>query len=195
MPKDLEDPAAARPSAQVLHLKNKTCIYCGTSQVADSTTWEHVIGRRFVPKGTLNGRWNLIAQCCSPCNGKKADLENDISAILLQANGFGEWPIDDPQLTQEAIRKGKSKHRSTGQSVKDSRSKLSVPIEMDARSRLTFGLVGPPQLDSARAAQLAWYHVTAFTYLTTFDTKTSKGRFPSGAFSIFNQPFNRIGAT
>ena len=71
MPKDLEYPAAARPSAQVLHLKNKTCIYCGTSQVADSTTWEHVIGRRFVPKGTLNGRWNLIAQCCSPCNEKR----------------------------------------------------------------------------------------------------------------------------
>lgn len=179
--------ATARSSRQVLHLKNKTCIYCGTVLTVESATDEHVIGRRFVPKGTLNGAWNLIAQCCGGCNGKKAALENDISAILLQPNGFGAMVSRDSQLALEAVRKGKTKHRATGKPVSDSRSELSVPLTLGSRIDSRLGFVGPPQIDPERAKWLAWYHVTALNYLTTFDQEMQRGQFSTGAFSVINQ--------
>lgn len=190
MPLDPNAGPAIRRGAQV-HLRNKTCIYCGTPLTAVSATEEHVIGRRFVPKGKLNGEWNLIVLACGPCNGRKAALEDDISAILLQPNGFGELVVDDPYLAQEATRKGKTTHRKTGKPVKDSRTDFSVPMPMNARCSFKFGFIGPPQLDPKRVAQLAWHHVTAFTYLTTFNQSTRMGRFATGGLCIFDQASQR----
>ena len=35
-------------------LRNLTCPYCGVAIDAKTATKEHVVGRRFVPKGTLD---------------------------------------------------------------------------------------------------------------------------------------------
>lgn len=69
------------------------CAYCGAafSRPSDGEA-EHVIGRRFVPKGTLAAQWNLIVRACGPCNDHKADLENDISAITMQPDAWGRYP-------------------------------------------------------------------------------------------------------
>ena len=41
-------------------LDNITCVYCGNELTPQTVTKEHVVGRRFVPKGSLNQQWNLI---------------------------------------------------------------------------------------------------------------------------------------
>ena len=43
------------PDNSVIRLHNVTCVYCGSELTKDITTREHVIGRRFVPKGKLHG--------------------------------------------------------------------------------------------------------------------------------------------
>jgi hypothetical protein len=53
---------------------------------------------KFVPKGTLENQWNLILNACRNCNGRKADLENDISAITMQPDVLGKHFGDHPQL-------------------------------------------------------------------------------------------------
>lgn len=70
-------------------LRNVACVYCGTSLTKETTTRDHVIGRRFVPKGKFAARWNLIINACEPCNNGKAELEDDISAITLQPDLWG----------------------------------------------------------------------------------------------------------
>src|SRR3569833_3007341 len=170
-----------------LVLPNVTCIYCGQILVAESNTEEHVIGKRFVPKGMLAARWNLIARCCQPCNGRKAALENDISAILLQPSAFGVFASDKALLATEATRKGTSRHPNTGKTVKDSTTSLTVPAAMTPSVQMSIGFVGPPMVDHDRAAQLAWHHVTAFLYASTFDQATQSGRFARGVFMVFDQ--------
>src|SRR5712671_7028860 len=92
------------PANKALRLDNRTCLYCGADPTVDSPhTVEHVVGRRFVPKGSLHQSWALIGNACATCNGVKADLEDDISAITLQPS-LGERHTD-PMLDAEATRK------------------------------------------------------------------------------------------
>ena len=60
--------------ALVIRLNNISCPYCGVMLTCETTDKEHVIGRRFVPKGKLNGNWNLVVNACRTCSGIKADL-------------------------------------------------------------------------------------------------------------------------
>src|SRR5688500_17747421 len=82
-------------------LGNRLCLYCVRPLVRATASEEHVIGRNFVPKGMLGKRWNLVAGCCQRCNQRKAELENELSATLLQPNAFGEFPTDDVLLVAE----------------------------------------------------------------------------------------------
>jgi len=54
--RDVATPALENlPNNKVTRLANATCAYCGMEGRADNPlTDEHVIGRRFVPKGTLD---------------------------------------------------------------------------------------------------------------------------------------------
>jgi len=86
-------------------LTNKTCPYCGTILSPENQTKEHVIGRRFVPRGSLNKHWNLIVRACTICNGIKSDLEDDLSAVTLHPDAFGRSPSPDPRVVDDAQRK------------------------------------------------------------------------------------------
>jgi hypothetical protein len=174
-------------TGRVTKLSNQSCVYCGSVLVPAAATEEHVIGRRFVPKGKLNGEWNLIAQCCTPCNNRKSKLEDDISAILLQPDGVGALAEEDPKLVDEAVRKGRAHHRTTGKPVRDSAAQISVPVRLGQHASATFGLTGPPPLHPERVDWLAWHHVTAFTYLSTFDPHTGLGHFNQGTFLSIDQ--------
>lgn len=110
-------------------LKNRTCVYCGTYFDGTDHTKEHVIGRRFVPKGKLHDQWNLIVRACMSCNSRKANLEDDISAISMHPDAWGRCADANNDLTTSAYRKAaKSISRKTGKLVGESVEKLSAKI-------------------------------------------------------------------
>jgi hypothetical protein len=84
------------PRSRAIVLRNINCAYCGRLFDAElPATKEHVIGRRFVPRGCFAGQWNLILNACGRCNGDKAELEDDISAITMMPDAFGCHAIAD----------------------------------------------------------------------------------------------------
>lgn len=119
------------PANQAIRLRNVICPYCGCDLTSANTTKEHVVGRRFVPKGKLNGHWNLIVDACGPCNNRKADLENDISAITLHSEHGEAHPDYDDDAKADARRKAANAiSRRTKKPVKDSHEsmKLDAPL-------------------------------------------------------------------
>ncbi|HEV2804778.1 MAG TPA: hypothetical protein VGW57_07605 [Chthoniobacterales bacterium] len=164
-------------------LKNATCPYCGVALHRQNRAKEHVIGRRFVPKGKLAGEWNLILYACKKCNGEKADLEDDISAITMQPDAWGEHAVDDPVLIAEAGRKGaSSKSRRTRKPVKESTEQLSVDMPFGPSVKMTFGLHSAPQIDPHRAFRLAQLQTQGFFYWLTFNKASGKGGYWPGSF-------------
>ncbi len=122
----LDETLKEHPPHLPLMLNNETRVYCGAELTAASRTKEHVIGRRFVPKGKLNQQWNLIVWACKTCNGLKADLENDLSAISMQPEASGKFAEPDQVLADESRRKAaRATSRRTRKLVKDSTERLA----------------------------------------------------------------------
>lgn len=171
------------PSNLPIILDNETCVYCGMQLNTDSDTKEHVIGRRFVPKGKLNDQWNLIVHACNKCNGRKSDLENDISAISMHADAWGRHALSDSTLRIEAARKAKkSISRRTGKPVTDSSEKIDIKGTFAPGVEFTFNFTSPPQIESDRIYELARMQLMAFFYLITYNHKTKRGGFWLGSF-------------
>lgn len=172
---------AAPNRAVILH--NVTCAYCGVafSDLMPSEK-EHVIGRRFVPKGTLDRQWNLLLRSCRRCNGLKADLENDISAITMHPAAYGGHVNDDPRLHAEASRKAQNSiSRRTGKPVAVGENPLKVGTKFGP-AVFDFSFAMPPQAQEDRLYELARYQVGGFFYLTTFDEGTARGGLLPGGF-------------
>jgi hypothetical protein len=170
-------------STKTIVLDNITCVYCGVPLDATIDTKEHVIGRKFVPSGKLDGEWNLIVHGCESCNRKKAELEDDISAITMQPDAWGRHAVADPRLTAEAHRKGSgSKSRRTGKLVKYSSEQLSVNVPLCPGAQATLGLTSPPQPDDDRVFKLSLFHSLGFFYLITYNEMTRRGGFWPGQF-------------
>ncbi|MBK8595315.1 MAG: HNH endonuclease [Holophagales bacterium] len=173
------------PPNRVLRLANASCLYCG-SQFRDDDTREHVVGRRFVPKGSLAGCWNVIANACRSCNNAKSALEDDISAITMAPDAAGQHPVSDAYFIEEAQRKGRrSVSRTTGRPVVVSHEELSLKVPVGPGLDATVGLVMPPQLDQDRAFALARYHVGAFFYCITYQDASATGGFWLGDYIHF----------
>lgn len=171
-----------RPNVAIV-LKNGTCVYCAKPFGTTDYTKEHVIGTKFVPKGTLNQEWNLILRACRPCNHEKSKLEDDISAITMQPDGWGKLATNNPILATEAIRKGKSKSQRTSKPVNKSSESLSIETpSFGPGVTMTFGFTSPPQVDDDRAARLALLHSRAFFYWLTYKKTTLRGGFWPGGF-------------
>ncbi len=101
------------PATKPLRLRNVICPYCGVALTKQNSTREHVIGRKFVPKGTLENQWNLILNACHACNNRKADLEDDIAAITMQPDVTGRYFGPHKQLARDAAHKAKRTTSST----------------------------------------------------------------------------------
>jgi hypothetical protein len=169
-------------------LNNLTCIYCGCPLDRETRTKEHVIGRRFVPRGMLADSWNLIAWSCQKCNNDKSSLEDDISAITMQPDAWGNTPADDDTLASEGSRKGKNSFsKKTGKRVADSQESVKVNYLLGAGISMTMNLIAPPQHIPARLHALARYHILGFFYLLTYDPSTQHGKFPTGSIYILNE--------
>src|SRR5712672_3459971 len=86
-------------------LRNITCCYCRTFLSDVPSNKEHVIAKNFVPTGTLDRSWNLIAQACVACNTRKSDLEDDMAVLSLQHYPFdGTDPVYDAHV-RECLKK------------------------------------------------------------------------------------------
>jgi len=179
----LSDTLKLLPGDVPILLDNETCVYCGTSLIVQNDTKEHVIGRRFVPKGKLDGQWNLIVRACSSCNRKKADLEDDISAITMQTDASGKHAIEDEALKQEARRKAANCFsRRTGKTICDSSEKIKLEMPLGPGATITFNLSSPPQVREERVYELARMQIAGFFYWITYDHATKKGGFWLGSF-------------
>ena len=164
------------PSMDVIILKNTTCPYCGVALTEDTFDKEHVIARRFVPKGKLHRSWNLIVNSCKPCNRIKADLENDISAITMQPDAIGRFGHSDPTAWSEAMRKAEHAYsRLAGKVVKDSHIQTKLHVSFGQNASASFGFVGPLQLDRNRVYALARLQLMAFFYWITFRSEDKRG--------------------
>jgi len=170
------------PGNRAIVLKNKTCPYCGKAFGEElPATKEHVVARNFVPRGCFDGQWNLILRACEPCNRDKAKLEDDISAITMQPDVFGQLACEDPRLSVESARKAKATSRRTGRRVSDSRERIILQQPL-AVGNLTLNLEAPPQIEPERIWKLAHYHWRGFFYFDTYDTETRRGGFLIGDF-------------
>lgn len=158
------------------------CTYCGHAfGPGEKGEDEHVIGRRFVPKGTLSGQWNLILSACVKCNDIKAALENDISAVTMQPDGLGRYGSDDPRLVAEATRKARTTNRRTGRFVSEPEQpvKISMPF---GPATFTFSFTHPAQTDEQRVYQLARYQLAGFFSMLTWNKEQQRGFYWPGTY-------------
>ena len=168
------------PPDRPIQVPNKTCPYCGIRLSLRTRRKEHVVGRRFVPKGLFAKSWNLHVWSCNDCNLAKSELEDDISSITLFGKAVEMGAECDPELREEAKRKAwGSKSRTTGKQVAHSHERITIrgdmgPIQVNA----TF--TGPPQLKDDRVHRLALFQLRAFFYWLTFNAKTQEGRWWRG---------------
>ena len=169
------------PNNKATILHNERCAYCGAPATLENPlTSEHVVGRRFVPRGSLAQGWCLILEACKSCNNKKSDLEDDISAITL----FPDIGVAhaDPKLAIVAERKAKGAFsRRTGKKVAASAENMEVGGEFKPGAHIKMSLVGPPQIDSQRMWAMAHFHLQGFFYLISYDYATRLGGFMPGS--------------
>lgn len=174
------DGVSIYPHDQAILLNNATCPYCGqVVEKGPGSDKEHVIGRKFVPKGTLNGAWNLIVRACRRCNGEKSDLENDLSVITMHPDTNGRYATDDARHHDEVRRKAKAISRRTGKPVSAGEAPLVIrggfgPMQM------TFTMQMPPQADEDRLFHLARLQLQALFYFLTYNRVTRRGGFWRG---------------
>lgn len=179
------------PNNRATRLDNVSCVYCGVeADPSNRLTDEHVIGRRFVPKGSFASGWSLIARACERCNNEKADLEDDISAITLLAD-LGEGH-ENADLAALAARKARgSRSRRTKKPVADSYEENKISGKLMQAVDVSFGFVAPPQLDPERVHQLAKFHLQGFFYFITYDIGRRTGGFIPGAIGWLNEASRR----
>lgn len=164
-------------------LKNITCAYCGAFLEGQTSTKEHVIGRRFVPKGTLEKSWNLILRTCDSCNNQKSDLENDISAISMQPDAWGNHETKDEKLIHDSTRKGKKAvSRATGKPVNNSSNDIEIKYPFGNGINFKFNSTSPPRIDCHRVYELCRLQMMAFYYFLTYDEFEKRGYFWIGDF-------------
>jgi hypothetical protein len=165
---------------KALRLSNRTCIYCGKEPAADNPhTVEHVIGRRFVPKGSLHQSWALIANACETCNLRKSGLEDDISAITLLPS-LGERHVN-ADLQAEAMRKATGSYsRKTKKLVAHSQDEHTIEGRMMTNAHFSANFISPPQLVEERVHQLAYLHLQGLYYMMSFSSQTGRGGFLPG---------------
>lgn len=168
---------------RVTSLQNINCAYCGDSLTEVTSTREHVLARRFVPRGALETHWNLVLQACRRCNEFKGGLEDEISAISMQPPLVGPRQEHDRVLHENATRKAQG---STGVRQDRGLQRTKVGGSLMPGGSVSFELVSPPSGNEEQISALAQMHIGAFFYLTTYDRDRRAGGFWVGGFRMLN---------
>lgn len=164
------------PFERATVLKNVNCPFCGVD-LSVGWTKEHIVGRKFVPRGVLNRQWNLILRACQECNNRKSDLEDDISAISMLPDLGGVHAEEDDSLKNSSQRKLKSRSRKTGKPIAHSQESIKFSGELMPGIRITGDFIAPPQIDPIRVYELCRLQLAGFFFFQTYDEKTSRGGF------------------
>lgn len=178
------DGMTAYPINKVIQLQNLTCAYCG-KPFSDALpfTKEHVVGRKFVPRGTLQGMPNLLLRACAPCNGIKSDLENDLSVISMHPDAYGRFAVDDARLRDDVARKAKNAFsRRTRKPVSEGDPPMIIKGTMGSALSMTFTMTAPPQADENRLFALARLQLMGFFYWLTYQPADERGHWWLGDF-------------
>jgi hypothetical protein len=170
-----------------IKLDNKTCPYCGKTIENNNLSIEHTIGRKFVPKGSLENEWNLLINACKTCNNYKSDLENDISAIT-QYYSMGE----NNNYNEVKHKMENSYSRRTKKKIIESVEKINMKNTLSTFTSMNFTLTMPPQIDENRIACLAKMYLSAFYYYLTYDVKLQSGEKLPDDFICFNIPYKSL---
>jgi hypothetical protein len=171
------------PGNRPILLKNDTCPYCGLMLDEGTATKEHVIARNFVPRGKLDGQWNLILRACRACNIRKSELEDDISAASMHPDAWGRFHNPDPMLLSAAARKAENCiSRRTGKPIKESFEKIQIDVDFAPGVKMSFGCTAPPQLSSERVFELSRLQLMAFFYWLTYNAARKQGGWWLGEF-------------
>lgn len=156
---------------------NQYCLYCHRQVSVENiaSDKEHLIGRSFVPDGSLDeGRaFNFIFRACTECNKEKAEAERHISSVTL----FTSPSRIDEKINALANRKAERDFHpiQQGKLVKDAFLEISVGIDNGPISA-EYGLIGPPQLDQSYVRLLAFRHIQGFfSLITSTDPRTPEG--------------------
>ena len=179
----MQDPS--RKSGQRhIRLRNLNCVYCGNDFTPDDpATREHVIGRRFVPKGTLKNSWNLILNACRKCNHSKSQLEDDISAITMLSDATGHNRINSIQPNSDTLHKANNSiSRKTKRSVAESQEHIKTKVIDLKGMKITANFVAPPQIDTKRIHELAYLHALGFFFYISYSEELRKGYFFQGVY-------------
>jgi hypothetical protein len=157
-------------------LPNKKCAYCGVPLRRSIATKDHVVGRRFVPEGTLATGFSLLVQACSPCNNRKASVENFISVITMLPDTSGKYVREDERLTRTVERKARGAiSPATRRLAAQSYNKIDARIPLGGDLSLTYQGVGMPTLDDQSVALLAFFHVQGFYHFRSFHHERGYG--------------------
>jgi len=164
-------------------LRNRTCCYCHVELNEATATKEHVVARRFVPKGSLDRSWNLILRACQRCNGEKSDLEDDLALISLQHYPFGSDAERDASVRECLAKATRAFSRRSRKPVSESHETSKLELPLGPGGTMSVEMISPPQLDDDRAFRLANLQATAFFYGLTYDEASATGRlWPDGGF-------------
>ncbi len=151
---------------------NAWCLYCGVyvgpgSQVTSDK--EHLVGRRFVPSGTLGGdAFNFIFRACQKCNSEKAAAERHVSSVTLFSS-LGRSA--NTEIDAIATHKASRDFHPDGGLVRDAwaRHRIEAPF---FGGKSTFELIGPPRLDHEAVHLLATRQIQGlFSLVTTRDPR------------------------
>lgn len=166
-------------------LDNVNCVYCAVELSTNTRTKEHVVGRRFVPRGKLDGGWNLIAYACASCNNAKSRLEDELAAISMQPDSYGNYAVDDETLRSEAARKAANSYSSkTGRPIADSRQALEFEARHSSGALISLSFEATAQVGADKIYELCRLQVCAFFYMLTFDGVARRGRSRGGFVGI-----------
>lgn len=152
---------------------NDVCIYCNR-RFDDSdvvVTKEHLVGRNFVPRGSLDGgrSFNFIFNACQQCNNDKSALEGHISAIT---QFMSPAVAENAAFGERAIAKSlREIHPWTGRPIANSFHESAVQMR-GAGLGIKVGFVGPPQADREMVSRLALRHVQGLYALVTNPDRT-----------------------
>lgn len=152
---------------------NQWCLYCGKYiglRSSVESNKEHLIGRSFVPRGTLDeNAFNFIFRSCKKCNGEKSNIERHISSTTL-INSPGR--AEDSNVNEIAINKAKKDyhHKHKGKAVINSCGQQNIQVG----NFIKFGFVSPPQVDNEYTKLLAFRQIQGLFSLVTSKNPTSK---------------------
>lgn len=148
---------------------NQHCLYCGVLVGLGATVAsdrEHLIGRNFVPTGTIGGNeFNFLFRSCINCNRQKSDAERHISSVTLINSPARS---SDDRVDTMAKRKAVADFHPDKKGIPVGNATEHMTLKYNhGLGSLKFELVSGPQVNGDLVKLLAYKQVQALFSLVT----------------------------